>query len=136
MAASTGTIGYGGVLEYATVGGSNWAALAQTKEIDVPDIKVKAVDKTNNDSPNATMERFPGLIDPGQAKVTLVYKKSVYVTLLTLLRVVKDWRITFSDATSTATFTGFIVNLARKSPLDETEMLDVTIEATGLPVVA
>src|SRR5262245_60841280 len=101
MPASTGTIGYSSKLEQDTVGGSNWVVVAQTKEIAFPDIKVKSVDKSNNDSPNATLERFPGLIDPGQAKISIVYTKAVYVLLLGLLRLNKDWRVTFSDGTST-----------------------------------
>jgi hypothetical protein len=119
--------------------GSTFVAIAEVREIKGPERLVGVVKATNLNSPNATLEKLPGMIDPGKLTATLAFTKAQYNTLLGYIRVVKLWRISWPLAGAETTPSrvkgnGFIVKLGNTfadAEQNEVALCELEIELTG-----
>lgn len=131
--ATEGSIGYGQSLGYSNDGAA-YTSVAQTTDFDGPDVSVKAVQITNNDSPNGFHEKTPGMGDAGKVTFKCIYKKTIVSALYGLIRATKYWKLTYPDG-STWVCQGFITMGPKVgSPMEDAEIVDVTLEWSGKPV--
>lgn len=135
---STANIGYGSALA-VSLDGAAFNNVAQVVDINGPDVSVKSVQMTNNDSPNANgvgfHEKIPGLVDAGSVTVNIIHKKATLVALYALVGLLRYWRITYVDGT-VWTCQGFITKMPPGDPLEGAQTIDLTIEWTGKPTLA
>lgn len=64
-------IGYGSKIEIGRGATPTWTTLARVKDIPFPESTVDEIDVTSMDSPNATKEFIPGLVDNGEMSFEL-----------------------------------------------------------------
>lgn len=137
MSTSTGTHSYSSTLSWDTAGGTNYTALAEVVNIDMPALKVPAADFSNLNSPSATREKRPKMVDPGSGKFTLTWTKAMHTSLMAQLRTYPiSWKVTYplvgtETTASKATWTGFIGGIGNPIPEDDRITLDVDLEASG-----
>ena len=137
---STGTSSYGAKFSIDSSGGTTYVDLAEVIEITGPAMNVGKTKLTNLQSPNATEEYKPGLIDPDVITMKLNWTKAVFSTWLPLLRTPgMSWKITFplvgAEVTpSTLAGKGFISKFGLTTPDNDRITQDVELTVSGLPV--
>lgn len=114
------TPGFGGKLAYADLGESSFTDVAQTVDVGMPSTQVGVREVVHNDLANATKEKAPGLLDPQEFEVSLVYTDAQATALYTLkaARAEKTWKVTLANG-ATSTFDGFITNLEYEAETDD-----------------
>jgi len=94
MGASTGVHSYTAALNVNDNGdGSTFVQVAEVKDIRGPEETTGVVKLTNLNSPNATLEKAAGMIDPGKVTFTLTATKAQVNKLVGYRRVTKLWQV-------------------------------------------
>ncbi len=130
-------IGYGFEFAMSTDGGTTYVTVGEVEDITAPGVKVKDVDISYIQMSTPYRIFQPGLADAEEATFKLIFQHTKYATLLTNVRVMNMWKITFSDlgtAASTLVFTGYINGMKTPVPMDDKVTVDVTIKISGKPV--
>lgn len=138
MPADPGDIGYGATLSYSDTSGGAYTAVAKVVDVVPPKYAVPGVNATHHGSTNATEEKRPGLIDPGEITFKILLAKAQYNTLDGLLRLLKYWKITWPLATGESSASqwicyGFLAELAPTLPLKDPMECDGKIILSGKP---
>lgn len=137
-------LGFGTLLQRQEENGT-WTTLAGVMDLDGPDMSAEAVKVTHQESPSATHEYLPGLIEPGTISTTLVYLPGGTAHGAApgglahdfRSRAIRDWRIVWPDAGDTTwSFRGFVTALKPAAPLEDRLTLDVTIQLAAAPTLA
>jgi hypothetical protein len=71
------TLGYNGKFLMAPLSAGvpgTYVQVGQTKDLSGPEPEIGKVNVTNNDSPNNTKETAPGMINPGDQEIELIYR--------------------------------------------------------------
>ena len=140
MAASTGVHSYSAALNVNDNGDLNtFVQVAEVFDIKGPEELVGVVKLTNLNSPNATLEKAPGMIDPGKITLSLTFTKAQINKLVSYRRVTKLWQITLpllSGESNASKWQGsaFITKRGMTVPdADGNERVscDVELECTG-----
>lgn len=135
---TTALLGYGAT--YAIDDGAGqFVPLAEVVDITPPNQQIEDVEATHMTSPNRTREYIAGLIDPGEASLTInwVPNNATDQRLLEL----RDsgealpHRITWSNGV-TWTFTGYVKGFEPGAPIDDRMTAVVTLRVSGSTVVA
>ncbi len=137
MGASAGRHSYGTQLQTDFAGGTTYATFAEVTDLDGPGISVSVTDLTNLNSPSATKEKTPGLIDSGQITFSCTLVPAAYVSMLGSLRKRLNYKILLPLAGAEITngfytFLGFFIKVPTKFPADGKLSEDsITIEISG-----
>lgn len=134
MAETEVTIGYSSTYEISTNGGSTWVEVDEITNISPPAFSSDTPDATHMKSPNRTREFISGLIDAGEASMTINYiPGSDSDVLLKGLQVAGTRfaaRETYPNGV-TSTYTGLVSGLTAAVPLDDKMSMDVTIKVAS-----
>ena len=135
------TIGFGTLLGYREVGAvpGTLIPLACLTKVVPTKLKVGDIDVTNADSPadaDGTVweESIPSAKkSPGEVSATLQYKKTMHVTVLALLGIMKNWVVTYKDS-STRACDGYINEVGETVSEGGINDTEVKIKWSGKPV--
>lgn len=133
--------GFGTKLEYGNKGdgtSTTWTAVAKIHDIDPPELEADDIDTTHNQAPGKVRTFQGGLINPGLFKAIAAYTATAYQTLLAMVGVQTDFRITFNDAIttqgSTMVMQGYPKKLGAKTPMDGIDTFELDYKVSGAPV--
>ena len=132
----TKTLGYGSVLVVTTTTGD--ANIAQIRNFGGPSASFGDVDTTTLDSSSNYRTFVPGLGDPGEVTLALVYDPTAIthkrLTYYMGQRSVKGFKVYHGSTAGTEqTFNAYVKSLGRETPLDNLITADVTLKVTGKP---
>ena len=129
--------GYGSVLQVTTTTGD--LAIGQVLSISGPGVDFDDVDTTTMDSSSNYRTFVPGLGDPGELTISLVYaptttshKRLMYYMGQRSTKAFKLYHGT-TAAGDEDTFSAHIKSMSREIPLDGIITGDVTLKITGKP---
>lgn len=126
--ASTAILGYGTTVEH----GEGVVAITKIRKASGPKIEVPQVDVTTFDSPDNFKEFIPGLKDPGDFEIDVLYTAAQAAALYALLGTTEDFLITFTD-NSTWAFEAFFKSFSKEIPLEEGIAMTIALKITGKP---
>jgi hypothetical protein len=127
------THSYGAIFQ--TEIASVYTALAEVVSFDGPDLETTVSNSFHLTSTDAIKTTIPGMIDPGEARVTLRFTKAQYALFLSYLRASRNWRAVYPDGGSTLTWAGFLRNVGGPQVQeDDTINQEVVIKVTSKPV--
>lgn len=132
-----GMIGYGTTLHYDADGGPTWTAIGRITNIGGPGRTVGATSFLCMDSVNAVKEKLAQGIELGQVSIDFVYEGTAtgsYALLEALLRLAKEWKITWPDGGLVA-FSGFLAGLEPGAPAESEITGSATIEVTSITAI-
>ena len=112
-----------------------FTAIANVTDISLPEHERATHDATAHDSPNKYREWVFGLIDSGEASLTVHYDPAVHTTLLDDLEddEPRNWQIAWpaSAGGGRLDFKGGITGFSGSAPADGLLGAEITIKATG-----
>lgn len=128
--------GYGSVLQVTTTTGD--AAIGQVTSIDGPGVDFPEVDTTTMDSSSNYRTSVPGLGEPGDVTIGLMYDPTATaVKRLTYYmgqRSVKGFKLYHGTSSADEdTFNAWVKSLGRAIPMDGMITADLTLHVTGKP---
>lgn len=126
--ASEAILGYGTVFGF----GESFTALAQPKDIPMPEAEAADVDITNQDSPDAFKEYIAGLLEGNTIEIELVYKASEHERLTALQRTKDDAKITYPDG-SEHTFKAYLKKVGGSAPVEDAMTSTVSFKVCSIP---
>ena len=130
----TDRTGFGTTIAYSTDGGTTYTDIGGIHDtISGPELSADAVEVTDHDSADGWREYIGGLKDAGEVgfKVNWDPADTQHDALVAQVGNVIDWKITFPDGASTATFQGIMTNYTPDVPLDDRMTAEITIKITG-----
>jgi hypothetical protein len=134
----TKTFGYASVLQVTTTTGD--AAIGQITNITGPGVDFADVDTTTMDSSSNYRTFVPGLGDPGEITISLVYapttvshKRLMYYMGQRSVKAFKLYQGGSTAAGDEDTFSAYIKSMGREIPMDGLITGDVTLKVTGKP---
>lgn len=136
MAASTGVLGFGTLLEYCATENGSYTIIAEVAKVNPPKKKMGKADITNHDSvtnSNGHKEFIPGgLSEYDDVSCTIIYNKTQHHTLLATLYGVKYWyKIVYVDG-SYEKLQGWISEIGNTVELENKAVeTEVSITVTG-----
>ena len=106
------TLGFGSKISYSSNAGATWVPVAQSEDLNSPEVETGKVKITNNDSPNTSQEYAPGILDPSGIDFQWIYTAAQQAALYTLqtARTVVLWKEIFPDG-SGWTWSGWITKI-------------------------
>ena len=132
----TKKFGYGSVLQVTTTTGD--AALAQITNISGPGVDFAEVDTTTMDSSSNYRTSVPGLGNPGDVTIGLMYdpaavthKRLAYYMGQRSVKAFKLYHGTTADDEDL--FSAWVKSMGREIPMDGMITSDVTLHVTGKP---
>lgn len=134
--------GFGTKFSRETVTPGTYADIAQVVNIGGPALSREAIDATSMDSSGRWRQFIAGLRDAGEVTLELLFDpdntgQQDLRNDLSTLDTLKNYRITFPDATpTTVTFGGLITRFDPKAPMDEKLVASVTVKLSGAPTWA
>lgn len=140
--ASEHIIGFGKKLSYCTTVNGSYTDVYNTRNITAPQTQLGSAEITNDNSPNRTKARIPGLYDPGTVSFTYVYSRTQFAALQTLLAggtsqagaaaATLFWKITYADG-SVLAFQGYLTKNDLPAELEGELVSEGEIQATTVP---
>lgn len=129
-------IGFGSIITVTTTTGA--AEIGQVRSISGPGVSANDVDTTCLDSSSNYRTFSPGLLDPGEVTMNIVYDPTATaikrLTEYAGTRASKTFTIYHASSTGdTDAFTGYVKGIGREIPLDDLITADFTVKVTGLP---
>jgi len=132
------TFGYGTVLQVTTTTGD--AAIAQLTNISGPGVDFAECDTTTMDSSSNFRTSVPGLGDPGDMSLSLMYdpaavthKRLAYYAGQRSVKAFKLYQGGSTAASEEDTFSAWVKSIGREIPMDNMITCDVTLHVTGKP---
>lgn len=138
MSTTNAMIGYGTLLQRGDgATPENFTTVGEVLSITGPNLALNIVDATHMESPGATQEFIPGLIDPGTITMNLAFVPSntTQSNLVTDLknRTKRNFQIVFPDTgTTTWSFAGYVTGWAVTAPINDRLTADVTVKVTSV----
>ena len=134
--------GQGTLLKLGNSAGTSFTTIARITDLSLPSMSADSVESTSHDSANFTREFEPGLIDPGELSLTILYDPAEVTHGLTAglpylmkNRLKRKFQIHYTDAGDTIwTVEGFVTGFQGSAPIDDNVTADVTIKLSGFPV--
>jgi hypothetical protein len=129
-------IGYG--LTFGIYNGSTYVSVAEVVNITPPQLSRDAVETTDMESPDRYREYIPGLLDGGEASITISYTPSASDVIVTALTAstLGSFRITHANAV-TVTFSAVVTGYAPGEHTPDGKMeATATFKVSGKPVWA
>jgi hypothetical protein len=130
------TFGYGAVLQVTTTTGD--AAIGQIRSITGPSVDFADVDTTCMDSTSNFRTFVPGLGDPGEISLSVVYdpaavahRRLAYYQKNRSSKAFKLYHGT--SAADEDAFTAYVKSYSRSIPMNDVITADITLKVTGLP---
>lgn len=131
--------GYESILAVESATPGIYTTIAQVRDVTGPGLQQAAVEVTARDS-SKWREFRGGLRDGGEVTFDMLYDPTVathaatpapgLVNLLTT-GTARNFRLTFANATNTATFSALVTAFTPKSPLGDAMTADVTLKVSG-----
>ena len=124
-------------------GGGVYETIANLTDINAPERSREALETTNHGSPNKHREFVKGLMDGGEAGLTLNYDpaQNTHAALRADFEEddLRSYRIVFLPGDvdeETWTFDAMITNLGVAAPIDDVLEQEITVKVSGRPVVS
>lgn len=115
-----------------------YEAIAEPKDITLPNAEIELIDVTHMQSPNRAREYIAGLTDFGDASFEMNYVpgSTSDLRLQALLNSgeTKNVRITFASG-SIMTFAAFVSGYERNAPVGDAMTATVTLKVSGAPTI-
>ena len=133
------TIGYGSVLLVcSTSNGTTENKIAAVRSISGPGVSGNDVDTTTLDSSSNFRTFEPGLLDPGELTISMIYDPTDVghkrLTRYMGSRINANFKVCeTSTAGAVQSFSGYVKGMSREIPMDDVITCDVTIKVSGLP---
>lgn len=126
------------VFGYKSILASSTGEVGQVKSIGGPSAAFGDVDTTTLDSSTNYRTFVPGLGDPGEVTLALVYDPTLashrMLARAAQNRTEKAWTFYHGSSTGdTDVFNAFVKSVGRETPLDNLITADVTLKVTGKP---
>lgn len=137
MPASTAAAGYGARFGIEGPTAGTYAYVAEVSSLTPPGWTRDTIDVTHLESPDKAKEYIAGMIDAGEASITINFVPSASDTLLAAFTAERDnFRILFPGGAFALNFTG-IVTAYEISDLvaDDKMSATFTVKATGKPTL-
>lgn len=137
-------LGYGATLEVGDGASPEvFSAVAYVSNISVSGYSVDAVDVTTHDSANNFKEFIPGMVDGGEVSFDIVFdpdntthdETAGGLKAIMDSRSIKNWKVTFADATNVWSFTGFMTSFEFEVPIEDAITASCTIKTTAKPTL-
>ncbi len=130
------TFGYACVLQVTTTTGD--LAIGQVRSISGPGVDFADVDTTCMDSTSNYRTFVPGLGDPGEVTLSVVYdpglRSQAVLAYYLKNRTEKGWKLYHgTSAANEDAFTAYVKSYNRDIPMDDVITADITLKLTGLP---
>lgn len=128
--------GIGVTLTMGNTSDTNYAAVAQVRDIAGPSAEAADIDITSRDSTGNAMEFLAGLINGGEVTLDVVYDPGLagHDTLSTMFNAGTEvtFRLTYPAATDKrAVFDGYLKAFQPQAPLEDRLSANITIKVTG-----
>lgn len=129
--------GYGSILQVTTTTGD--LAIGQVKSISGPGVSFGDVDTTCIDSSSNYRTFVPGLGDPGEITLSLVYDPTLrsHKVLAYYMKNRSSKAFKLYHGTTAAgdedAFTAYVKGMSREIPMDDVITADVTLKLSGIP---
>lgn len=138
MSETNASIGFGTTVQRGDVAtATNFAAIAELKDISGPDMEVDSLDATHQESPDDHKEHIPGLIDGGEVSFDCqtVEGGATRGLLITDLqaRTTRYWRTVYPSG-GYWTYKGFVSGFSPSNPVQGIMTFGLKIKVTGKPV--
>lgn len=132
---SDAALGYGA--KFAIKGVSTYTNVAEVASLTPPGWTRDTVDVTHLESPSKAKEYIGGLIDAGEATITINFKPAVSDVLLAAFTAESgDFRIIFPGGTVKLDFEGIVTAYEMGDLVADDKMsATFTVKATGLPAL-
>jgi hypothetical protein len=133
------TIGYGSVLLVcSTSNGTTENKIAAVRSISGPGVSGNDVDTTTLDSSSNFRTFTPGLLDPGELTISMIYDPTDVghkrLTRYMGSRINANFKVCETSTAGTVqSFSGYVKGMSREIPMDDVITCDVTIKVSGLP---
>jgi len=116
---------------------TTYVYVAEVVSLTPPGWTRDTVDVTNLESPDGAKEYIPGLIDAGEATITINFKPSATDVLLVSFSAPKDdFRVLFPGGTVALDFAGIVTAYEMGDLVADDKMsATFTVKATGKPVL-
>jgi hypothetical protein len=131
-------IGYGTLLKRGDgASPETFTAIAEVTNITGPNLTLNTEDATHMESPDATMEFIPALIDPGTLSFTVHFlpTNTTQTDLITDLktRVIRNFQLVCNDPlTTTWSFAAYVTGFNLTAPIAGKFTADVTLKVTSI----
>lgn len=120
-----------------TPGGGVYTAIANIVEAAQPESEREAYDVTSHDSAGGWREHIGGLADAGEAEITVNYDPAVHATLRGDFEdsIARGYKFRHPNGTDGIDFKAFMTGWTQENPVDDKMSAEITLRATGKPVV-
>ncbi|MDE8535507.1 phage tail tube protein [Staphylococcus aureus] len=124
-------------------GGTVYTKIAQVRDISGPGAERESLDASHRDSPGYWRKHIKGFKDGGELTFDVVFDpdSATHGTASTGIWgdldddvTMPTWRLVLSTA-GTISFSGFVQSIEPSDPMDEVQMMDVTIKVNGKPAL-
>ncbi|MCK4302830.1 MAG: hypothetical protein KAY24_01175 [Candidatus Eisenbacteria sp.] len=137
MSATNASLGFGTVIQRGDIATpTNFAALAEMKDISGPNIEVDSQEATHQQSPDDHKEFIPGLVDGGEVSVEcqVVEDGTERGNIIADLqaRLTRYWRIVFPSG-GYWTFKAFLTGFQAANPVQDIMTDSLSWKITGKP---
>lgn len=123
---------------YRSIIATSTGEIAQVRSVEGPGVSFGDVDTTCMDSSSNYRTFVPGLGDPGELTLNVVYDPASashkIFAAAALNRTTKSWTVYHGSSTGdTDVFTAYVKGISRAIPLDDVITADLTLHVTGKP---
>lgn len=122
--------GFGTGLGYGALLAGPFTPLTEVVDVDAPEEDVSDISTTHMKSAGKVKTYRSGLIEPGEAKVTINMDKTEYGTLRGFRGVTKFWQVLYADG-SAEVFQGYIKKIGKKTPIDGINTVELQFKVSG-----
>lgn len=136
MPATEAALGYGA--KFGIKDGASYDYVAEVNSLTPPGWTRDTVEATHLESPDKAKEYIGGLIDAGEATITINFKPIVAdVLLAAFIAETGNYRILFPSGTVALDFVGIVTGYEMGDLVADDKMTATfTVKATGLPALA
>lgn len=137
---------YAGFLATISVdiaGGSTYATVGQVRDISGPSIERESIDASHRGTSGYWRKFIKGFKNGGEVTFNIVWDPDLtghgsastgMFADLSNDTTIPNWRIAFAPA-GTIAFAGFIQNFEPSTPMDDVQLVDITVKVNGQPAL-
>jgi hypothetical protein len=122
--------GFGTKFGYATTLGGTYTYLGEVLDLTPPALVTQDIKTTHMLTANKVHTYRPGLVEPGECKVTIHFDHTENASLYALRNQNYFWQVLFSDG-SKLSCAGYLKEIGQKTPMDGLVNTELTIKASG-----
>lgn len=133
MSASSGVIGKGTTVGYATTINGSYTTVGEVTDASPPDEAIGAdIEMTHYTSDNETLEYTAGWKEPGEAQFQINFVPSTYQAMRLLLGTKRFWKFTYRDG-SYDKCEAYIKRISKAVPIKDRIQATITLRTSGAP---